>query len=225
MLKKIIYLFLLLLSIESQATTMEISGDASQVQVIGFSKDGLYFAFERYGTYDGSAFPYSEIFILDVCKNDYAVKPILLVIEDGSDESIARTNNMKKAEPLLNRFGIQKGNTGNKILLKPTENKKFSFPFKNEKMEIILDEIETKSLNCEESIPEKKMILSLKYKGIVQALQKDDELPKSRNCAFDYWISEVYSFNNGIVAIVNYRTPGFEGPNTRQIAVSGCLNQ
>src|SRR6218665_2598412 len=76
-----------------------IAADSSHSVVIGFSKDGSLFAFELAGTYDGTGFPFSEIFILNVCKNEYATKPIHFVneSEDASEENTSALN-MKKAK-------------------------------------------------------------------------------------------------------------------------------
>ncbi|HEY7765546.1 MAG TPA: DUF2259 domain-containing protein, partial [Aestuariivirgaceae bacterium] len=42
------------------------AADAAERDILGFSPDGRYFAFEQYGVQDGSGFPYSEIFIIDL---------------------------------------------------------------------------------------------------------------------------------------------------------------
>ena len=43
-----------------------LAGDRALFQPIGFSADGRYFAFEEYGVQDGSGFPYSNTYILDL---------------------------------------------------------------------------------------------------------------------------------------------------------------
>ncbi|MDB5540970.1 MAG: hypothetical protein JWQ89_2697, partial [Devosia sp.] len=43
-----------------------LAGDAANFAPLGFSADGRYFGFEEFGVQDGSGFPYSNIFILDV---------------------------------------------------------------------------------------------------------------------------------------------------------------
>ena len=42
------------------------AGDRAQFNPIGFSEDGRYFAFEEFGIQDGSGFPYSNTFIIDL---------------------------------------------------------------------------------------------------------------------------------------------------------------
>src|SRR5690554_5413879 len=43
-----------------------IAGDRALAEFIGYSTDGRYFAFEKYGIQDGSGFPYSNIYFIDL---------------------------------------------------------------------------------------------------------------------------------------------------------------
>ena len=42
------------------------AGEFAQVDLLGFSRSGSHFAFEEYGVQDGSGFPYSNIYVIDV---------------------------------------------------------------------------------------------------------------------------------------------------------------
>jgi len=42
------------------------AGETSRYDVIGFSADGRYFAFEEYGVGDGAGIPYANVFVIDV---------------------------------------------------------------------------------------------------------------------------------------------------------------
>jgi hypothetical protein len=57
------------------------------LDVIGFSPDGRYFAFEQYGFNEGEGLPYSHMYFIDVERNDYVTKPI--IYEAPADEPIA----------------------------------------------------------------------------------------------------------------------------------------
>lgn len=202
-----------------------LATDSSQFGVIGFSKDGKYFAFERYGTYDGSAFPYSEIFFLDICKNDYANSPMRLVLEDdGGDEEQARARNLKNAKPILDRLGIDISIKGTMMLNDATEEKIVPVRYNGQEMTLKLETFATGVQDCWQDRGEMKFTLSLVRNGVTTILQKDTKVPKSRSCAFSYWLHGVVCYNSAIVGIVSYAAPGFEGPDTRQIAVSGCIN-
>ena len=41
------------------------AGDTASLSVLGYSPDGKVFAFEEYGIFDGSGFPYSNIYFID----------------------------------------------------------------------------------------------------------------------------------------------------------------
>ena len=59
------------------------SDAAAPACIIGYSPDSRYFAFEQYGTQDGSGFPYADIFILDLKTNAWVDgSPIRILIED-----------------------------------------------------------------------------------------------------------------------------------------------
>ena len=94
-------------------------GDMSTPVLIGFSKDGRYVAFERYGIQDGSGYAYSDIYIVNVYKNSWASRPFRLsedLVEThgtgDTAEAIIRKKNVQRAFTTLNRFGIIKGNKG-----------------------------------------------------------------------------------------------------------------
>ena len=53
------------------ATVPARAADNAERAVVGFSPDGRYFAFEQYGVQDGSGFPYSEIFVIDLNANKW----------------------------------------------------------------------------------------------------------------------------------------------------------
>src|SRR5687767_594253 len=89
------------------------AGDFATLNFIGFSKDGKYLAFEEYGVQDGSGFPYSSIYFVDVAKNSYAAPPVNISIEnEAMSESQARTRARTRAAATLRRLRIVDRNTG-----------------------------------------------------------------------------------------------------------------
>ena len=49
--------------------TPALAGDRALVNFIGYSEDGKYFAFEEYGTQDGSGLAYSSIYVIDLAND------------------------------------------------------------------------------------------------------------------------------------------------------------
>ena len=48
-----------------------LSGDIAEFVSLGWSDNYNYYAFGQYGVQDGSGFPYAEIYVLDVAKNEF----------------------------------------------------------------------------------------------------------------------------------------------------------
>src|SRR5437868_5180577 len=96
-------LALALIAVLIVATTSARAADNAERAVIGFSPDGRYFAFEQYGVQDGSGFPYSEIFIIDLPANRWVKgSPFRERVEDDDAlVSAARAKSAKAAEALL----------------------------------------------------------------------------------------------------------------------------
>ena len=47
------------------------AGDKASFISLGLSPDEKYFAFAQYGEQDGSGFPYAELYLIDIAKNDF----------------------------------------------------------------------------------------------------------------------------------------------------------
>ncbi|PRH84975.1 hypothetical protein C5L14_23765 [Labrys okinawensis] len=86
-----------------------LAGDAATPDIIGFSKDGRYFAFEEYGTRDASIHPYSTIFVIDLDTGKTVPgAPFAVEHDKEGPELAARAEARQQAEPLLARLGIDK---------------------------------------------------------------------------------------------------------------------
>ncbi len=79
------------------------AADGAAFDLIGYSKDGRYFAFQQYGIQDGSGFPYWEIFAIDLEKDAFvAGSPIRVRIDsEEADLAEARAQAAEKAEAVL----------------------------------------------------------------------------------------------------------------------------
>ena len=49
-----------------------LAGDRALIDLIGYSEDGRIFAFEEFGIQDGSGFPYSNIYVVDLPADKWA---------------------------------------------------------------------------------------------------------------------------------------------------------
>lgn len=85
-----------------------LAADAAESVALGYSADGKYFAFEQFGIQDGSGFPYSDVFLLDLDTNHWIDgTPIRALIEDEmATAGAARAKSSAAAQPILAKFKI-----------------------------------------------------------------------------------------------------------------------
>jgi predicted secreted protein len=73
------------------------AANGAALGLIGFSPDGRFFAFEQYGHEDASGFPYWDIFVIDLEKNDWVKgTPVQLWLEE-EDASLAAAREKARA--------------------------------------------------------------------------------------------------------------------------------
>ena len=221
-----------------------LAGDYANLNFIGFSKDGKFLAFEEYGTGDGSGYPYSNIYFINTEKNAHAAAPVTVLIErETATERQARNRAALAAAKKLRELKIVKGNTGthtvSRLITDLTYEKKSNEASETVRFaeivgsmyhkgdyELTLQTIETKTKECEPyemDIFKFELTLKDRENDTTRVLQKDKELPKSRGCAIEYRIQDVYLYENTAAVFINVFTPGFEGPDMRFMVVTGNL--
>ena len=227
------------------ATVPARAADNAERAVIGFSPDGRYFAFEQYGIQDGSGFPYSEIFVVDLDANNWVKgSPFREKVEDeGALVSTARAKAAKAASALIAELKIAE--PGEVLASNPPteaspERHRLSFDaFYLSQFDQPADGYTLKLDLMPFAAPEscyaedgKQMGLALtitdKAKNASKEIHKDASIPSSRYCPRDYDIADViayrsYKTSDRHVALIGVYTPGFEGVNRRFIAVPFSL--
>ena len=223
------------------AAAPALAGDAANFAALGFSADGRYFGYEEFGAQDGSGFPYSNIFILDVSEDKWAGgSPFRVLLEEESPTLAGvRSQAMERASVALAKFGITEpaviealngdgevGHDGTSI--------EFGArgldmnPPPNPVMLKIETFVSTSTVPCVESFgfePPVGFALTLEAGGESTELHRDASVPASRNCTVDYRpygiVAPVnWSWNQRTpVAIISVFSRGFEGPDRRFIAV------
>ena len=220
------------------------AGDYAKLNFIGFSKTGKYLAFEEHGVQDGSGFPYSTFYVVNVETNSYAAGPFRVRLENETATDLqARMKARLAAAPSLKKFGIVERNTGSLVIARlftdlsvrkltdgESKTSRINFAEWVDSMytegdyELTLDLVEEKPKACEyEEFPVYKIALTLKdnkadRKSVVQ---KDATLPSSRGCPTRYEIQYVYLYKDNMAVFMNYYTTGFEGPDLRYIVATG----
>ncbi len=221
--------------------TAAAAADNAERAAIGFSPDGRYFAFEQYGVQDGSGFPYSEIFVIDLDANQWVKgSPFRARIEDeaalvssvrakAAKSAASLIGQLKTAEPgdaLAAQLPTQAVADRHRIGFDPyyqsqTRQKGDRFTLSLELVPFAAPE----SCYAEDG---KQMGFRLALKdnesGTEKEVHKDAAIPSSRYCPRDYDISDVIAYRPSSgearqVALIGVYTPGFEGVNRRFIAV------
>jgi predicted secreted protein len=217
------------------------AGDYAERSLLGFSPDGRYFAFEEYGIQDGSGFPYSNIFLIDIVADEWVEGTPIRVLIEGENPPLSetRSESTDRFRPFLTRYQI--GTQGQTVASNPlTETSAnphlVSFlprplsPPLDRDHDLALQEYELPAPNCPDmGQPYKGFQLTIVGPDNQQrVLSRDERIPGSRNCPLAYAISEVVTYHPPqgkpvLAVMISILSVGFEGPDRRFIAVTGHL--
>jgi predicted secreted protein len=217
-----------------------LAGDAAERRIIGFSPDGVWFAFEEFGLSDGTGAPYANIYVINTNIDKWANgTPIRVHFgEEQAPLSKALNKAMGRARPILNRLGITEPGillasrpvteiTGNPRRVDFYRHIALQGPA--DKYSYVLKEINFKGSNkCKDyDRPDKGFSLSTTRGGApLVEVYRDKSVPKSRNCPNRYEIADVIETPapNGSreikhIVLIHVYQMGFEGSDVRYIAV------
>jgi len=215
------------------------AGDRALYELIGYSEDMGYFAFEEFGIQDGSGFAYSNIYVVDIDNDRWVVgTPIQIQAENETEKLPAIRKEARDAAAnfisalaitrpaqLLAANGDGALNGNGKIL-------NFGLPgFSGPESVAGRFELSLATFPAESGAPCMEwsgqeslgFALSLEAEGVAREVHRDEKLPRSRQCPQTYTISAVVMpFENRdidrAVALISVYRLGFEGPDRRFIA-------
>ena len=226
--------------------SLACAGDAAERAILGFSPDGRYFAFEQYGVQDGSGFPYSEIFLIDLNADSWVEgTPVRVRLEDESQSlEAARRQARAAAQPFLDKVRVTDNArilASNVLYERIEDPRRMSFrtfytsfghlePGEADDAEItlMLEEIVLPApKDCPAGdTPLAGFVLKAKHgAGSFEEVYRDREIPAARRCPLKYSLSDAVSLLAAdgriqrLVAIINVFSYGFEGPDRRFVAV------
>jgi len=217
-----------------------LAGDRALIELIGYSTDARYFAFEEYGIQDGSGFPYSTIYVIDIAADSWIPdSPFRARLEeDGANTFRARQESRELAAEALEGLDIVA--PAQFIALngdgEPVDGKSLDFgavgwdPGAIVGMNrLTLETFDADSpTDCEGLIgdPAKgyRLVLESGDEAPLVLHEDGDKLPASRGCAMDYRIfgvvtGEALTTLDAAMVIVSVYPFGFEGPDRRFLAV------
>jgi len=219
------------------------AGDVAELEILGFTGDGGVFAFEEYGVYDGSGFPYANRYYIDTSNDSFLPgTPIRVRLDDeNATLDAARLQARQKGEAIVKQAeltanrGITAGfNPVTELSADPFRmvvNPRPIFSPVDPPLEFRLDEIGMNDTEACQSHGEINGFRLLRIEandgGQTHLLHEDKSIPKSRGCPNGYRIGAVQTFSMDSIStfavLITVRQYGFEGPDFRWIAVTGRL--
>ena len=222
-----------------------VAADRALINMLGYSADGDYFAFEEFGIQDGSGFAYSSVFVVDLVNDKWTAGTPFEVQAEDEERSLAdvRAEAMGKAKDKLNEYSIEvpveivaligegeySTDTGTRI--------HWSTPAccgagytQADAQSLILQErgITSTEEYCKDMSPVGYNLYYQDKFGVKELHMDGDVLPKSRGCTLNYRIHSVVepygeyygiNFNARRVAIIASYPFGFEGVDRRFMVV------
>lgn len=217
------------------------AGDRALLDILGYSEDGAYFAFEEFGIQDGSGFAYSNIYVLELATDSWVPgTPVRFrpgVETEDVPLPVVRARALDMAMPVLDRLGIVwpadiLALIGDGVADGDARRLDFGLP-SYQRGEILRPHtlrLDTAPAPADPDCaswfegPFLGFSLTLETKGASHQVHSDESVPRSRGCPFDYrlygvvapfWAGDL----DAAVALVSVYPGGFEGPDRRFIAV------
>jgi len=217
-----------------------MAGDRAVLDIIGYSQDLRYFAYEEYGTLDGIGLAYSSVYIVDLGTGDFAgSSPFRAEADEDAQQPVAemRAKSAAAAKAELARLKIDmsaeiEALSGDGVI-GPSATMRFGLPAYGEPGATQGDytlSLESFALQlsdtCRAKIGERGLgfALSIAGDGPMRALHRDSALPDWRGCPVGYRLyavvmpHELGDLSNG-VAIVSSYPFDFEGSDRRFVIV------
>jgi predicted secreted protein len=216
----------------------------TELEVLGFSENGAYIAYQISGFGTGSGIGFSMIQIVDVFANDFAMDDFVVEAElvDQSMEEL-KAAVFAQARTALAGFGILAENSGSLVYelqgktsweqLRRTR-KTVSLVMDDalgyrRNYELVLEEREVTADYCRNlqdyNLEPRIFTLILRGEDFSQVLQEDRVLYRSRHCPYAYEIYRVYANGERIAVFLNARTVGWEGDDVYKLVVTGALDR
>jgi len=213
------------------------AGDIADRAILGFSADGTKFAFEEFGTQDGSGFPYSSVFVIDTNADAWIPgSPVRVRIDrEGATVTDARKEAAEKAAGLLSgiapRGRLVASNPVTELAADPHLVRfvpRAAVPPIDTPLELAIEEYPLAVADAPEGEEVKGFRLTLRTNAGERLLHEDSEIPANRGFPTEYRIADVIVYyppggRPVLVTLVMMLVYGFEGPDGRYLAIATHL--
>lgn len=215
------------------------AGDRALIDLIGYSADARYFAFEEYGIQDGSGFAYSSIYVVDLAEDEWVLGTPVRVRGESEEMTLSAVRSEAQATAAENiaTLGIDRpaelvALVGDGAPDLDATRLRFGMPGYEPGAVRGDHELRLSSFPVTAASPCREWfgVDPLGYQLIVadgegsRQIHRDGDLPRSRGCPVTYRLHGVVlpfqaeSVDDAVVLISVY-PGGFEGPDRRFIAV------
>jgi predicted secreted protein len=206
----------------------------TELDIIGFSTEGDYLAYEVSGWDTDSNRAFSLIQIVDIDKNDFVAEDFLAEAENGKaklDSGVLRESAYRQANTTLQQYRIVAGNKGTLVYEQSRTAVVQEVVFSTagakapeQQYRLVITPRTVDSSSCDHLAAAgrtaKIFTLSLYMGQRGKILQRDTVLFRSRNCPYDYGIYRIYTFDKKLAVFLHSFT---SGPNVYKLIVSGTL--
>lgn len=219
--------------------TPALAGDRALIDIIGYSDDASYFAFEEFGIQDGSGFAYSNIYVVNLEADSWAVGTPIRVRAEDEAVSLSQIRAQAQAEAAETIAALDIDVPAEMVALvgdgapdADGQSLRFGAPGYEPgavrgDYELRLSSFATAAVApCTEwfSVDPMGYELTISADGNERLVHRDESLPRSRGCPVTYRLYGVtLPFNAGsvdaAVALISVYPGGFEGPDRRFLAV------
>ena len=201
------------------------AAEASHLELIGFSKNGAYVAFDQFGTYDGRGTPYIHTSFVSVKNNRLEVELKTEVDVEGVTVAQLRAKAKMQIAAAMKKYGIVVGNQGRFIGVTPPHRYTTVSEFFALDSTYGLSIASKPAVNTGDLCTEapQLLIVKLTVSGKTRDLQRDARLPASRACAYGYEMRSAHLYGRSLAVFVSYQTRGFEGADSRWMIVTTLL--
>jgi predicted secreted protein len=215
------------------------AGDRALLDLIGYSHDRLYLAFEEYGVNDGTETAFSNIYIVDLSSSEFAGgSPFRAEADDDVQQPLAeiRARTAEAAKAALADLQVDEPADIDALsgdgVLGPASEMRFGLPVYGLQpattegdYTLSLETFDIPETACKGSVGAARQGFALKLSGDgpTRELHRDTTLPEWRECPVGYRLYAVVTPHEGDlsagVAIVAAYPFAFEGPSRRFVAV------
>lgn len=203
------------------------AADLYNFRNLGFSPDGLFFGYANTVVQDGTGFPHATVNVVNVPNNAIVRTESLTITDDSSYEESAALRRVLPAAN-LESYQITPGeNLGNDLGLMKQNDQQASFSVSQKDYSVgLVEDQDDNAVACTTPDKGSKVItVTLKDFSSQQEviLYSERYPPHGRYCSYDFKIDKVITYRNNLVVVVSYQSPGFEGPDTKYMVVTGRL--